>query len=158
MMKSRNENGAVLIVGLLILLLTTLVALSSMQNSNIQEKMAANAQESNRAFQAAESASEDFLTNSFDSGNRAFLTLAINEYLKDGTNWPTTDVSVHDNDVSASLEFKMISDQAALACEGSLDANKNKPSLECLSMEIKSTATVAGSNATVTVVQGFILH
>lgn len=159
MMNHRNQKGAVLIVGLLILLLTTLVALGSMQNSNLQEKMATNAQESNRAFQAAESASDEFLTNAFDDGNKTFLTLAINEYLKDGSNWPTTNVSSHDNDITSNLEFKMVSDRATFSCNSrSLNSDENKPSIDCYSMEMKSAATISGSKANVSIVQGFILQ
>lgn len=52
--KSR-QGGAVLIVSLILLVVMTLLGLSSMSTTSLQEKMAANSQEGTRAFQAAES-------------------------------------------------------------------------------------------------------
>jgi type IV pilus assembly protein PilX len=51
-----RQSGAVLITSLLLLLVMTMFALSSMNSSTMQEKMAANAQYDNSAFQAAEAA------------------------------------------------------------------------------------------------------
>ena len=51
-----KQRGAVLIISLIVLLLMTLIGVTSMQNSNLQERMAGNTLEMNRAFQAAEMA------------------------------------------------------------------------------------------------------
>ncbi len=51
-----KQDGAVLIFSIILLLVMTLLGLSSLNNSSIQEKMSANAQEYNRTFQASESA------------------------------------------------------------------------------------------------------
>lgn len=51
-----RQRGAVLITSLLLLLVMTMFALSSMNSSTMQEKMAANAQYENSTFQAAEAA------------------------------------------------------------------------------------------------------
>ena len=53
------QEGFVLIVGLVILGLLTMLALSGMRDSTIQEKMAGASRESGLAFQAAESALRD---------------------------------------------------------------------------------------------------
>ncbi len=53
-----NERGAVLIVALLMLLVTTLVGFSTMETSNLESKMASAHDAKARTFQAAETAIE----------------------------------------------------------------------------------------------------
>lgn len=50
----RREQGAVLIVALVMLLLLTVVGLAGMQDANLQESMAGNMRDRNIAFQVAE--------------------------------------------------------------------------------------------------------
>lgn len=50
----REERGAVLIVGLIMLLLMTIVGLSAVSGSNMQELMVGNLRDKSLAFQAAE--------------------------------------------------------------------------------------------------------
>lgn len=52
---ARAQRGAVLVVALVILSVLTLISLSGMNNTMLEETMAGNQQETNRAFQAAES-------------------------------------------------------------------------------------------------------
>ena len=51
----RRERGAVLVVSLIMLLIVTLIAVSSMQGTIMEEKMAGNTRDRNLAFQTAES-------------------------------------------------------------------------------------------------------
>ncbi len=51
-----QQTGSALIISLVFLLLLTVLGLSAMQSSTLQEKMAGNAAEKNRAFQLAEAA------------------------------------------------------------------------------------------------------
>lgn len=54
-MKSINkQSGAVLVVSLIILLLLTMLGINSMQSTVMQEKMAGNSNDYNRAMQASE--------------------------------------------------------------------------------------------------------
>jgi type IV pilus assembly protein PilX len=53
---THHQSGAVLIISLVILLLLTLIGASSIQTSNLEEKMAGNLRDRDFAFQAAESA------------------------------------------------------------------------------------------------------
>lgn len=50
-----NQRGAVLLVSLVILLLMTMLAITAVSTSSLQERMAFNSQQANTAFQAAES-------------------------------------------------------------------------------------------------------
>ncbi len=52
----QKQEGAVLIFSIILLLVMTLLGLSNLNNSSIQERMSANAQDYNRTFQASESA------------------------------------------------------------------------------------------------------
>lgn len=52
----RQQSGVVLVVSLILLLLLTILAITASTSSSLQERMAGNAQESNVAFQASESA------------------------------------------------------------------------------------------------------
>jgi type IV pilus assembly protein PilX len=56
MANQHNQHGAVLITGLIFMVVLTLLAVASMRNTGLEEKMAANAQNQNIAFQAAEAA------------------------------------------------------------------------------------------------------
>ena len=56
-MSGKNpESGAVLVVSLIMLLLLTLIGVTAMQTTSLEEKMAGNLRDKNLAFQAAESA------------------------------------------------------------------------------------------------------
>ena len=53
---ARSQNGAALIISLLILLVMTLIGVTAMSSSNLEEKMAGNSRDTMLAFQAAEAA------------------------------------------------------------------------------------------------------
>ena len=52
--KASRQRGAVLLISLVFLLLLTVIGLSAIQSSTLQERMAGNANDINTAFQAAE--------------------------------------------------------------------------------------------------------
>ncbi len=54
-----HQAGVVLVIGLIILLVLTLIGVSGMQNTSLEEKMAGNLRDRNLAFQAAEAAMRD---------------------------------------------------------------------------------------------------
>ncbi len=112
-----SQSGATLIVGLIMLTVLTMVALTTTQTVTFQEKMVFNTQERNKALQAAESASryawsvletntgatiEDFITNVSKSGLydlRATGTVSGNKLFSDWnaiynvSNWPWSDTN-----------------------------------------------------------------
>lgn len=59
MQQQRTQSGSVLIVSLLFLLVLTLIGLSAMQGTSLEEKMAGNTRGGTLAFQAAEAALRD---------------------------------------------------------------------------------------------------
>ncbi len=69
-MREYSQRGSVLIVSLIFLLLLTIVGVSSMNMTNLEERMASNFRDHDMAFQAAEAAlleAEDFVENTFDT-------------------------------------------------------------------------------------------
>ena len=59
-----QQGGAALIVGLILLLVLTILAVSGVMTSNLELRMVRNTQSQERAFQTAEVAIEDALANS----------------------------------------------------------------------------------------------
>ncbi len=76
----RYESGAALVTALVLLTVVTLLAITSMSTNTLEEKMASNSQEVNRAFQTAETGLAKILvddsafntTNSVDDGGTPF--------------------------------------------------------------------------------------
>ena len=81
-----RQNGAALITALVMLVILTMLGLSSMSTNTMEERMAANSQEINRAFQAAESGLDQGYTdvNSFSLNNTTdnpnSYTISIGDY------------------------------------------------------------------------------
>jgi type IV pilus assembly protein PilX len=74
-----KQQGAVLIVALIMLLLLTIIGLSSMRGTVLQENMAGNMRDSNLALQASEAAlrkGEQIVTAKFLNGTLATLDTA----------------------------------------------------------------------------------
>lgn len=67
---AHNQRGAVLIVALVLLTLLTFIAVTALNTSGMEEKMAGNTQESHRAFQTAETG----LANTFADSSLFVLT------------------------------------------------------------------------------------
>ena len=149
-----KQQGAVLVVGLLILLLTTLIAMGAMQNSSMQEKMASNSQQKNRAFQAAASASDSRLNVIMNPANQWMLSDAIQQYLANTSNWPTDTISVGDSDVNTNLELRT-EGEITVTCGNSLTAEEGSHVIPCYQFRLDTVAEVAGSNATSRIFQGF---
>jgi len=61
----RRQRGAVLIVAMILLLILTLLGVSMMNSTRLEERMAANTQEATQVFQSAETG----LSQSYDDSN-----------------------------------------------------------------------------------------
>jgi type IV pilus assembly protein PilX len=105
----RRQGGAVLVVGLIILVILTLLGVQAMRSNVLQERMAGNMRERNLAFQAAESALRLGEANGpFDSANA--------DLAGDLANWDGTGasgvVAAFDDSVSANPQFHVGPPQA----------------------------------------------
>lgn len=63
----KNQHGAILVISLIILLLMTLIGVSAMRGTTLQEKMAGNLRDYNLAFQSAEAGLRDAETYTFEN-------------------------------------------------------------------------------------------
>jgi hypothetical protein len=71
---AKAQQGAVLLISLILLLLLTVLALTAANRSTLQERMAANSQDANMAFQTAE-AGRVATINAMASINPAFQNI-----------------------------------------------------------------------------------
>jgi type IV pilus assembly protein PilX len=147
-----NEKGAVLVVGLLILLLATLLSVGAMNNANMQEKMAANAQNVNRAFQSSESAIDSNISE-FRAANITLLTEAIAQDGAASPVWPSITFSGGDSNISTVVVVKYRG-VAATGIGISLNADEGDTSIPPTVYEMHATSATAGSNASANVIQG----
>lgn len=70
--KIKNQHGSILIVSLMILVVLTMIGVSSMTTTSLQERMAGNFRDRQIAFQAAEltlAYAEDYARNSINSAS-----------------------------------------------------------------------------------------
>lgn len=80
----RSQRGAILVVALMFLVLLTIVGVSSISSTTLEEKMAGNARDQQIAFQAAESALRDaeidleLLLGNLAAGTRDPMSIAAN--------------------------------------------------------------------------------
>ena len=103
----QHQRGAVLAVSLVILLLMTLIGLSAMQSTSLEERMAGNTRDRNLAFQAAESGIRDAET--FINGLVANPVRLENEFLAEG---PLLDLDTLEHDYQADATWQAASSMA----------------------------------------------
>lgn len=92
----RREEGAVLIVGLVMVLLMSVIGISAIRGSNLQESMAGNMRERNLAFQASESALRVGEASVADQVSRPLMTNNQGLY-NDTYTTPTTSILTFTN-------------------------------------------------------------
>lgn len=91
-MNKKREQGAVLIVSLVMLLVMTMIGLAGMEVTDLEERMAGNMRDRNIAFQAAEAAlndAEDYLEGT--TLLPAFNGSVAGLYSRDSDLWETID-------------------------------------------------------------------
>lgn len=87
----RKQDGAALVVSLVILLVMTLIGITAMRSSTLEEKMAGNAQQDQIAFQLAQSAlrqGEGWVMGS--SGSGLSTSLALGDFYQKGSLCPSS--------------------------------------------------------------------
>lgn len=152
MTSPNQQKGAALVVGLMILLLATFLAVASMNNANVQERMAANSQNVNLAFQAAESAVDEQVALVV-GGDTSNISQAHSQYGLATPVWPTDSYDAGNADVTTNVEVRGMGEMT-LSAGNSIDADESSVRLTGVRFEMHSTSTVAGSGARVTIVQG----
>lgn len=150
-----NQSGAVLVVALILLLVLTILGVSSMTNTSLEERMAANSQERARAMQAA------------DSGvNIAFRTLnTANVTTSQTGNSPLLNNGASNNSGSYYVA-RYLSSGLPPVSEGNQEAFGVASGLKAYYFDIQSTGgnrfsaagTMAANNTSTVVVNGGIFQ
>lgn len=86
----RQERGVVLVIALIFMLVLTILGVTVMNTSALEGRMAGNTQETNRAFQGAESAIE----NVFADGSAFNELVNVGDSTSKSVNYPGTSVTV----------------------------------------------------------------
>lgn len=144
-----RQQGAVLVVSLIILVVMTLIGIASMSTSLMQEKMASNAQNTNITFQAAESAIGALISNVL-TGSQGDLSDAMNAPDLTG---PLIDYDISDPDVDAGYQVTYMG-VVALTSGGSLDADESSTTLQAHRFDVAATGIVSATNAQSVIRQG----
>lgn len=117
-MSKHSQQGAVLIVGLVMLLLMTIVGLSAVKGSNLQELMVGNLRDRQLAFQAAEAGlriGEDTV-NDINPPDTTGIQKGLMQELSNGSNgaywyqthiWLDSTVPANSNSVATQLDLKI---------------------------------------------------
>ncbi len=143
------QQGVVLIISLVILLVITLIAVSGMNTSLMQEKMAANAQNGSRVFQAAESAVGS-LAAELSTGVTTNLEEAMTKADKFST---ATSYSIGDTKLSSNYQTRYLGE--VIITEGnSIDADESGVQLKSYRFELIGTARMDATQAYSRIFQG----
>lgn len=153
-----NQNGAVLIVSLLILLLVTLVGFAVMETSNLESKMATARELKEVSFQTAEAILEEA------TADVAYLGRAYNAYLVDPNapawpNDPTHELTGYDT-----TDRKLLAGGASTmryltnASTIGYSMRKGSSGLETYYYEAEGISTLSNSNISNTHVQGVFIE
>jgi len=112
----RRQQGAVLIISLMFLLIMTLIGVTAMQSTTMEEKMAGNVRDHNLAFQAAEAALRDAET---------YIETVVSTAAFDDTNGRFSATSTSLPDASASATWA--SDNTSRAYSGTIGGVNTQP-------------------------------
>ncbi|KEF29702.1 MAG: PilX protein [Gammaproteobacteria bacterium] len=146
-----KQRGAALIISLIVLLVLTLIGVAGMNTSVMQERMAVNAQNSNRTFQAAES-TVSALTNKLYAND---LTL-LRESMQDQNNQSSViSVTTLDsaNGITGSYQARYLG-EIIITSGSSMNADESSSDLKGYRYELIGEATMANTGAESRVFKG----
>ncbi|MDO3723282.1 PilX N-terminal domain-containing pilus assembly protein [Marinobacter sp. chi1] len=147
---SRYQDGAALITSLIVLLVLTLIGVAGMNSSIMQERMAVNAQNSNRAFQAAE-ATVGALTNQLKANNLDTLR----ESMQSASGYSTEEAQTIDssNGVSGSYQVRYLG-EIIVTSGTSMNADEGSNNLKGFRYELIGEGSMANTGAEARVFKG----
>ena len=100
---SRNQGGAVLLISLIMLLVTTFIGFSSMETSNLEAKMASSREMKEMTFQSAEAAIELAIEDEI------LISDAFVAEVNGTSNWPKKSYALKDTKMASAIEARFIS-------------------------------------------------
>ena len=132
---SRNQRGAVLLISLIMLLVTTFIGFSSMETSNLEAKMASSREMKEMTFQSAEAAIE------FAIEDEILISDAYVAEVTGTNNWPNKAYALKDLKMASGVEARFLT-------QGHLPGDtvvKGKGGFTGYYYEIESTASRSDS-------------
>jgi type IV pilus assembly protein PilX len=146
-MNRNNQQGSILLVSMVILLVVTLIAVDSLNTATLQAKMVNNEALRELAFQESESTIEQALDDASNfSQATASRALPIHPSY-DLTTW------AHSSHATIDTKIRYLNHKAPLGSSMELDSSGS--ALVFFNLEIRGETTLANSNVDVTVGQGF---
>lgn len=143
-----SQQGAVLAIALIILLVITLIGTATLQTTGLEENMAAATQYKNMSFQASETAIEE----AFD--DPLYLSSAYGAS-RQGASWPTKQVATSGNHITAESEVRFLEVVKAIVRKGGAESiSEREGGLAFYNYEVHGTSTIANTGAVNTNVQG----
>lgn len=85
-----SQRGAVLVVAMVLLLVLTMLGVTALNTTSVEERMAANSQEQARAFQAAEAGVSAFFASPVETLENRSLPLEMGPAAQAGANYTRT--------------------------------------------------------------------
>ncbi len=160
-----SQQGVVLIISLLILLVLTMIGISAISNTSMEERMSNNFQQSMMAFQASESAISKTIMNgdetdpaysaAYDANGKSAdpLLNALNAGIKTTTTTTTYNADPGNHLRGAALATTTtISYQSDMVCPNGTSFGTTI----CRSFEISTDTTIAASTAGPRHIQGIL--
>jgi len=150
---AKRQTGAVLIVSLMLLLVMTLLSIASMNTSVCRKKMAANSQNSNRTFQAAESAVYAMVSTVL-GGNSDELNTAMTAVSGQGT---LINVNIGTSDATSTAQVEYLGEIIATG-GSSINADESSTLLSGYRFELVGTGSIDAVQAQTQIRQGIEYH
>lgn len=146
-----KQKGAALIISLIVLLVLTLIGVAGMNTSVMQERMAVNSQNSNRAFQAAES-TVSALTNQLYANDLTLLRESMQGAtgLSSVVNVTTLDSA---NGISGNYQARFLG-EIIITSGSSMNADESSSQLKGYRYELIGEASMANTGAEARVFKG----
>lgn len=153
----KKQQGAVLVITLVILAVITLISVSELNQAGQQVKMITNVQQRDLSFQAAESAMSEAMSKiskqeSDTEQNIVAMSQSINS--PNGAPISITNTTMTTSDMNVNMAFKA-APANVLRSRNSITADENDPTVRHFNFTATSTATITDTGAKTTIVQGF---
>lgn len=153
----KKQQGAVLVITLVILAVITLISVSELNQAGQQVKMITNVQQRDLSFQAAESAMSEAMSKiskqeSDTEQNIVAMSQSINS--PNGAPISITNTTMTTSDMNVNMAFKA-APANVLRSRTSITADENDPTVRHFNFTATSTATITDTGAKTTIVQGF---
>ncbi|MBO6812532.1 MAG: PilX protein [Marinobacter sp.] len=146
-----GQSGAALIVSLIVLLVLTLIGVAGMNSSVMQERMAVNSQNSNRAFQAAES-TVSALTNQLMANDLSMLRESMQNSSGESSVKTVTNLD-SGNGMTGNYQARFLG-EIIITSGSSMNADESSTQLKGYRYELIGEASMANTGAEARVFKG----